>query len=546
MIGVRFSKDSPNSCSHDKKLTKNKEEPLTYQYGTMKYTSTRNESLSCSFEDAICSGYAPDGGLYVPEKLPAVTAEMLQEWVPLSYPQLAAAVLRLFIAPQEVSDNDLLQICTSAFEGFTDPDHAVPVVKVGSLYIAELFHGPTFCFKDLGMRGVINLLSYFVLKRKRPITLLVSTTGDTGPAALQAVSDVANPLLTIVVHYPNDQISDFQRKQLTTIVSPYIRVVAFQGGGDDMDRPIKNILAGQTQDENATTALLTGVNSYNIGRPLLQSVHYVWVYLRVMEQIHKTPGDPDTVVDIILPTGAMGNIAGGYMAKKMGVPLGRLNSGVNANDITFRVLQTGAFYKSPAMVRTLSEAINVQLPYNFERLLYYVTDGNHEQVKEWMAEVDATNKMDLPAAWLERMQQEFACERVTDDEMCAKTQQLKKEYNYLVDPHTAVALAAAEKLGYQLAAGEDGGAGAATSTPAAILSTASPCKFEESVTVAVGKDAWQDYATSDLFPAAGKALMERAEIPPTIYEAIEGASLETTQSEWEKLALGIIQELYTK
>jgi threonine synthase len=497
----------------------------------MKYTSTRSSSISCSFEDAICSGYAPDGGLFVPESLPPVSAATLQEWAKLPYPVLSQQVLRLFIAQEEISDADLTKICTSAFRGFADPDHAVPVVQVGSLYIAELFHGPTFCFKDLGMQAVINLLSHFASQRQRKIALLVSTTGDTGPAALQAVSDVDNPLLTILVHYPDGQISNFQRRQLTTNPSPRVRVAAFQGGGDDMDRPIKNILGHKPK----SGTLWTGVNSYNIGRPLMQMVHFVWTYLRVMEQMKLTPGDPNILVDVILPTGAMGNIAGGYMAKKMGVPLGKLNAGVNENDITFRVVQTGAFHKSPAMIKTLSDAINIQIPYNFERLLFYLTDGNQELVKGWMDDMDATSRMDLSTEWHERLQQEFGCERVQDDEMCAITRHVRDIYDYLVDPHTAVAIAAAEKLGYKLNDTE-------RTTPAAIMATASPCKFQESVTVAIGEDAWAEYFANG-FPESGKVVFEKTEIPPTIYEAAAGSSLEENQVVWEKMALGIIEEL---
>ena len=273
----------------------------------MKYTSTRDSSVVATFEEALCSGYAPDGGLYVPAFLPQVSAATLQVWAKLSYPDLAFALLRLFISADEVDDPSLHKICDSALQGFADPHHAVPIQKVGNLFIAELFHGPTHCFKDLGMRGVINLLSHFASKQSRRISLLVATTGDTGPAAVQAVSDVNNPLLTLVVHYPDNQISNFQRKQLTTVKSPCVKVVAFEGGGDDMDIPIKRILSASQQQqqssEAATGTLYTGVNSYNIGRPLMQMVHYIWTYLRVLEQIGKVPGDPDAVVDIVLPTG---------------------------------------------------------------------------------------------------------------------------------------------------------------------------------------------------------------------------------------------------
>ena len=167
----------------------------------MRYTSTRNGEVSASFEEAICSGYAPDGGLFVPETLPKIDEATLREWSALSYPQLAQCILRLFVTSQEVSNADLSSISDAGCAGFDNPSHAVPVRKLGSsLYVAELFYGPTFCFKDLGMRAVILFLSHFCTLRRQSITLLVSTTGDTGPAAVQAVSDVNNPLLKIVVH----------------------------------------------------------------------------------------------------------------------------------------------------------------------------------------------------------------------------------------------------------------------------------------------------------------------------------------------------------
>lgn len=254
----------------------------------MKYVSTRDDSHACSFEDAICSGYAPDQGLYVPENLPLVSCEILQQWSQLSYPKLTLQILRLFISSEEINNADLESICDAALSGFDHPDY-VPVREVGGIYVAELFHGPTFCFKDLGLRALVSLLSYFATHRKRHMTLLVATTGDTGPAAVQAVSDIANPLLTILVHYPKGQISDFQRKQLTTVKSEYVKVVAFEGGGDDMDRPIKNLLKANNSDASRD---LTGVNSYNIGRPLMQMVHFVWAYLRVAEKLNIKPGDP--------------------------------------------------------------------------------------------------------------------------------------------------------------------------------------------------------------------------------------------------------------
>ena len=241
----------------------------------MKYQSTRDPSQQWySFEEAICTGYAPDGGLFVPQQLPILAnmKQTLREWSTYSYMELATDILRLFIDEKEISTKDLQTIMQQSFVGFS-ASSIVPVVRVGPIYVAELFHGPTFCFKDLGMRVVVNLLAYFATQRRRKVTLVVSTTGDTGPAAVQAVKDANSPWLGIVVHYPWGQISNFQQKQLTTAISSSVLVVAFQGGGDDMDIPIKRIL--NTNDVSNSNRMICGVNSYNIGRPLMQMVHYV-------------------------------------------------------------------------------------------------------------------------------------------------------------------------------------------------------------------------------------------------------------------------------
>lgn len=225
----------------------------------MRYTSTRNTALDVSFQEALTTGYAPDGGLFVPKYLPTIDGATLQRWSRLTYPELMREILSMFIDENEVSAEDLKTVCDKALQGFKDPLHAVPLVPLvdQQLYIAELFHGPTHCFKDLGMRAVIQLLELFCKRNQQNITLLVSTTGDTGPAAARAVAD--GTYLKLAVHYPHEQISDFQRRQMTTLRSENVQVVAFEGGGDDMDTPIKSFL--QHQDENVVR---TGVNSYNI------------------------------------------------------------------------------------------------------------------------------------------------------------------------------------------------------------------------------------------------------------------------------------------
>eukprot|EP00804_Cyclotella_cryptica_P019888 CCRYP_007810-RA/>CCRYP_007810-RA protein AED:0.30 eAED:0.30 QI:292/0.83/0.85/1/0.83/0.85/7/1028/486 len=484
----------------------------------MRYRSTRGDgSEDYSFEQALFSGYAPDGGLFVPASLPQLAAvEHLIPWSRLTFPELCYEILRLFISQNEISNIDLREICYKSLsaEDFDD-DNIVPIKKMGSVFVAELFHGPTFCFKDLGMRPVINLLSHFAKIRNQATTLLVATTGDTGPAAVRAVGDASNPLLTILVHYPHGQISEFQRKSLTTVDSKCVRIVSFEGGGDDMDSPIKQTLLNCNDSDGADKKRsFCGVNSYNIGRPLVQMVHFI---------------------DVVLPTGAMGNMTGGYMAKQMGIPIGRLCAGVNINDITKRVIETGLFQKKKIQ-KTLSDAINIEVPYNFERILFYLTNGNASLVKQWMETMEQTQMLRLNPSWHHKLQADFQSARITDDETCRALRQTLETYHYVVDPHTAVAIAAADRLGYSVFDERS-----ENENPVVVLATASPCKFQEAVTAALGPDGWKQYRQTS-FPSRAQQTLEMRENEPHHFCWIEGATLSEVQSDWRKKMLDIVDK----
>lgn len=488
-----------------------------------------------TFEDAVLGGYAPDGGLYVPESMPQINADTLKEWAKLSYVDLSTAILSLLIT--EMPREDIREICQTSYAGFEEPTVPVVELKPGSVFVVELFHGPTFCFKDLGLRILINFMACFARKRNQRITLVAATTGDTGPAAVQAVQDSGCDLLSIVVHYPKGQISDFQRKQLTTIDSPRVRIAEFCGSGDDMDSPIKSI----TSDKTISTSknrLICGINSFNIGRPMAQMTHFVWTYLRVAESIGISPGDPSFKLDIVIPTGAMGNMAAGYMAKHMGVPFGLFIAGVNANDFTNVAFKTGVLAKTTdAMKMTLSEAINIQLPYNLERLLFYLTGEKHELIKQWYKDLTEKGKVQLDDSWLKKLKTEFRSARVSDDELCVVTREVLKEFDYWTDPHTGVACAAAKRWGYFKPETDS------TNSPTvAIMATASPCKFQAAMTTTVGAEKWKEYDARH-FPDRGREVMQKAEIPPLVYPAAPGASLDENQMVWEDMTRNLIATL---
>jgi threonine synthase len=504
---------------------------------SMRYNSTRgSKAESCSFEEAILGGYAPDKGLYVPERIPRVDSKILCQWASLEYIDLATEILSLFVT--EIPKADIHQICYQSYEGFDQPIVPIIALQSKSLFVAELFHGPTFCFKDLGLRTLINFMAYFAKKRNQRITLLVATTGDTGPAAVRAVQDSECDLLSIVVHFPKGQISDFQRKQLTTVDSPRVKIVEFEGTGDDMDGPIKNITTDKSFS-NTETRLVCGINSFNIGRPLAQMTHFVWTYLRIAESLGIAPGDPSFELDIVIPTGAMGNLASCRMAREIGVPIGVTTAAVNVNDFTDVAFTTGVVSKPTCpMKMTLSEAINIQVPYNLERVLFYLTDQRHELIQAWYESLEANDSVQLGQQWLTKLQRMHRSVKVTDDELCNVTREVLETFNYWVDPHTAVAFQAAKRLGYWSARGP--------SEPAlgivAVMATASPCKFQSAVTTAIGQSKWSEYE-EHYFPTRGRDILEKSESPPICYPADPTKTIEENQITWEQMARDIVASL---
>lgn len=273
------------------------------------YKSTRGGESGVDYEAATLGGYASDGGLYVPEEIPTVSTETLASWSGLSFQQLAVEVLGRFVG-HCIGKGELSSIMERSFSGFMD-DAVVPVVDAGGYQVAELFHGPTLSFKDFGQQVLCKLLDFFATRKGRPTTLLVSTTGDTGPAAIHGA--LGSQMLRVVVTYPKGQISDIQRRQMTTVDAPNVAVAAFEGGGDDMDAPIKRLTTDVAFKE---TYGVTSVNSINIGRVTVQTIHYFWAYFRAIEQLDTLEvGDP---LCFAIPTGAMGNVTAGLLAQRMG------------------------------------------------------------------------------------------------------------------------------------------------------------------------------------------------------------------------------------
>eukprot|EP00659_Diplonema_papillatum_P017556 gene17556-27027_t len=493
----------------------------------MTYRSTRGGCEGVSFATAVTTGYAPDGGLYVPDTVPVVSKESLLQWSKLSYADLAFEVLKPYVG-EDISDETLRQLLRASYSVF--PDEVVPVKDVGTLKVAELFKGPTHCFKDLSMQLLIRFLGHFSEATGKRHTIVVSTTGDTGPAAVDAVSRLAGKNTKIHCFYPHGHVSRTQMLQMTTAESDCVRVEPFEGGGDDMDAPIKRI-----QQDTAFAAKhgIMGCNSYNVARPLIQAVHYFWVYFRSVSSSGRDLAalPPLTVV---LPVGALGNLAGGLYARKMGIPLQKFVGGCNVNDITFRVITSGEFHRADRMLKTVSDAINIQVPYNWERIMYYHFGEDPRLIKEMMTTMENTQKVTLTADQLAEIQRVYASARVTDEETLATIKHVYEAHGYLICPHTAVAFNAAKQRGY----GEAGATELVT-----VLATASPCKFQEAVEKSVGAAAWKQFKASAEYPDNVRfESVSDAQLHPRIRYKSQ-PRLEDAQAEWEQLLRQQVEQL---
>jgi len=282
-----------------------------------------------------------------------------------------------------------------------------------------------------------------------------------------------------------------------------------------MDSPLKRLGA----DPECKTAGICGANSYNIGRPLAQLVHFFWSVFRAQDMFGLSDVTP---IDIVIPTGAMGNMTACYMAKKCGLPVGMMTAATNVNDITHRCFSEGDFSRCEMMQKTLSDAINIQVPYNMERVLYFASGRDSERIASWYQGMESHGAIKVDSTFLLTLQEEFRSARIDDETMCEEMRKYLQEFGYLCDPHTSVAVGAARMLGYM---DEGGGKNA---NKACVMATASPCKFEESVGIAIGKEGWREYRESSAYPGGGMGDGELA----AVFERASGDGAEETTVLW--------------
>ena len=445
----------------------------------MRYISTRGEAPAVSFLDAVLAGLAPDGGLYVPESWPQVSAKEIAGFASRPYAEVAAAILGKF-AGDEVPAGVIADICTRAYAAF---DHAAvaPLRQLGpGRFLLELFHGPTLAFKDVAMQLLARLYDHALTARGRSMTIVCATSGDTGGAAVEAFRGRANT--RIVALFPEGRISEVQRRFMTTAADANVRSVAVAGDFDDCQAILKSLFA---DGQFAEAVELSAVNSINIARIVAQSVYYFTAAAAL--------GAPDRPVAFVTPTGNFGDAYAGYVASRMGLPIERIVVATNGNDIVARALEDGRYAKGRA-IATQSPAMDIQVASNFERLYFECVGRDGGETGRAFRTFASSGALDIPPAAHEAMRGFFRGVAIDEAETARTMLAALNETGELVDPHTAVALAAAGRVGPADAA-----------TPLVILSTAHPAKFPDTVAAAAG-------AT----PALPRALQGMAERPERI------------------------------
>jgi threonine synthase len=437
----------------------------------LRYVSTRGAAATLGFEEVLLAGLARDGGLYVPESWPSFDAAALRRMAGLSYRELALAVMAPFLG-DAIAPDAAARLIDQAYDGFAHRA-VVPLKQLDhGLWLLELFHGPTLAFKDVALQVVGRLFDHVLTRRGRRITIVGATSGDTGSAAIEACRDRA--AIDIFMLHPKGRVSEVQRRQMTTVMAANVHNIAIEGSFDDCQDLVKAMFADAAFRDELS---LSAVNSINWARVMAQTVYYFAAALAL--------GAPERPVAFAVPTGNFGNVYAGYAARRMGLPVARLHVGANRNDILARCLAADDMSMAP-VEPSLSPSMDIQVSSNFERLLFDLHDRDGAAVAAAMAAFRQTGRLPLGEARWRRATALFEGYRVGDDETLAVMRAVHRATGELVDPHSAIGIAA----GWDRKPVDE--------TPLVALATAHPAKFPDAVERATGVRPALPPALSDL------------------------------------------------
>jgi threonine synthase len=425
----------------------------------MRYVSTRGEVPAVDFVEVMLAGLAGDGGLYVPDHWPVLSRAAVESFAGKPYAEVAVEVVRPFVG-DGIAETNLARMAREAYGSFRHPAVAPLAQLDPSLFVLELFHGPTLAFKDLAMQFVARLMDHVLHQRAERTTIVVATSGDTGGAAVEAFRGRAQ--VDVVVLFPQGRISEVQRRMMSTVPDSNVHALAIEGTFDDCQTLVKAMFNHHAFRDRVR---LSGVNSINWARVAIQVVYYFTAAVAL--------GAPHRKIAFTVPTGNFGDVYAGYVASRMGLPIDRLVVATNVNDILVRTFATGT-YEIRDVIATTSPSMDIQISSNFERLLFDAYGRDAQAVRALMASLAQHRRFALSASAIKELRSLFTADRADEQESAAEIRAWVREADYCVDPHTAVALAVAEKEKRD------------PSVPMVVLSTAHPAKFPDAVKAACG------------------------------------------------------------
>lgn len=481
------------------------------------YKSTRDSRLRVKASEAILKGLAPDGGLFVPEKLPVLDVRM-EELKNMSYQETAYAVMKQFLT--DFTEEELKDCIARAYDAKFDTEEIAPLAKVDGTYYLELFHGATIAFKDMALSILPHLMTVSAKKNQveNEIVILTATSGDTGKAALAGFADVKGT--RIIVFYPKNGVSKVQELQMVTQKGSNVDVAAIRGNFDDAQNGVKAIFEDRefAQELADKGYQLSSANSINIGRLVPQVAYYVYAYAKLLANEEIEDGEE---INVAVPTGNFGNILAAYYAKQMGVPIAKLICASNENKVLFDFFETGTYDKNREFVLTSSPSMDILISSNLERLIYLIAGEDSERTKALMAGLKDGGSYGITDDMRQRLA-DFAAGYATEEETAGCIRSVCEKTGYVMDTHTAVA---AHVCGQYRSKSKD-------TRKCVVASTASPYKFVKSVMTAID----DKYKPEDEFTLLEELRkVSGVDMPQAIRDILNAEVLHTKECDADKM-----------
>ncbi|HJC58441.1 MAG TPA: threonine synthase [Candidatus Eisenbergiella intestinipullorum] len=490
------------------------------------YKSTRS-SRTAAASEAILKGLSEDGGLFVPERIPALD-KTPRELGKMSYREVAYEVMKLYLT--DFTEEELKSCIAGAYDEKFDTEAVAPLVEAEGVWFLELFHGKTIAFKDMAL-SILPYLMITAAKKnhvEKEIVILTATSGDTGKAAMAGFADV--PGTKIIVFYPKNGVSSIQERQMVTQKGGNVKVVGIHGNFDDAQTGVKKLFSDRELEQELARAgyQFSSANSINIGRLVPQIVYYVYAYARLLSEGRIGDGEQ---INVTVPTGNFGNILAAYYAKQMGLPIGKLICASNENRVLFDFFSTGEYDKNREFILTSSPSMDILISSNLERLIYHISGDDAETTARLMEQLSVKGHYEITEEMRERLS-DFYGGYAGEQETFEKIRSLYEDTGYVIDTHTAVAASVYDR--YREETGDR--------TPAVIASTASPFKFARSVMTAIdpgyAEADWDDLSLTDEL-----SRIANVEVPEAVKELRSAPVLHTTECEKDEMEAVVRQFL---